>query len=362
VIESDQSNQPQRVLVTGGAGFIGSALLPMLLDQGTIVRILDVFMYGAEPIQPWMQHPRLELVRSDFRDPGAIQTALQDVDSVVHLGAIVGDPACDLDEGLTVETNLIATQQLAETARAMGVRRFILASTGAVYGASDEDLDENSELRPVSLYARSKIAAEKVLMALSSETFSPGILRFGTVYGISGRVRFDLVVNLLTAKALIDHEITVFGGDQWRTFIHVEDAARAVQAMLEAPLSRMRNQVFNAGSSQQNYTILEVGELIHALVPAANLLINECSVDRSNYRIKCTKIQRELGFVPQWTVEQGIRQVMTAIHSGRISNYRDPIYSNVKFLSQHREWIHRFYQGNHAWAYEMIHSPRLTRL
>ncbi len=228
-------NDTKHVLVIGGGGYIGSALLPKLLDSGYHVRLLDLLLFGTEPIADVLDHPNLEIVQADFRQVDEVVAAVRGMDTLIHLGAIVGDPACALDEELTIEVNLMATRMIAEVAKGSGVKRFIFASTCSVYGASDEILDERSALNPVSLYARSKIASEKVLRKMADDRFAPVILRFGTIYGLSGRTRFDLVVNLLAAKALIDKQITVFDGDQWRPFVHVDDAAQAVFKVLEAP-------------------------------------------------------------------------------------------------------------------------------
>lgn len=346
------ADRPLRnVLVIGGAGYIGSALIPKLLEKGYYVRLLDLFLYGMEPIAPYVNHPRLDIVRADFRQVDKVVQCMQGMDAVIHLGAIVGDPACNIDEELTIEVNLVATRTIAEIAKGFGIGRFIFASTCSVYGASDELLDERSALNPVSLYARSKIASERVLLNLASPTFSPTILRFGTIYGLSGRIRFDLVVNLLTAKAVVDGKITIYGSDQWRPFLHVEDAATAVLKVLEAPLPLVRNQIFNVGSDSQNYTLQQVGETIRRLVPTAELIVMGEDGDRRNYRVNFSKIRRVLGFTPQWTLEQGIQQVIDALSSGLILDYRDARYSNAKFLSE--EGVSRLKHEN-GWAHTLI--------
>jgi nucleoside-diphosphate-sugar epimerase len=259
----------KNILVIGGAGYIGSALLPRLLDKGYNVRLLDLLLYGTEPIAEWLNHPRLEILHADFRQVEKVVQAMHGMDAVIHLGGLVGDSACDLNEELTLEINLMATRMIAEVAKGSGVGRFIFTSTCSVYGANDHMLDERSELRPVSLYARSKIASERVLQKLADDSFAPIILRLSTIYGLSGRPRFDLVINLLTAKAVVDHEITVFGGDQYRPFLHVDDAARAITSVLEVPIQIVRNQIFNVGSNEQNYKIGKVGEIIHGMVPGS---------------------------------------------------------------------------------------------
>lgn len=343
------------VLVTGGAGYMGSALLPQLLESGYHVRVLDVLLWGRAPIAPYLHHPRLELVQADFRDVEPVVRALRDAQAVVHLGGVVGDQSCDLDEARTLEINVIGTRLLAEAARGMGVPRFIFASTGAVYGNCDCSMNEDAPLNPVSLYARSKIAAERILLEMETEAFAPSILRFGTVFGFSGRSRFDLVINLLTAKALLDRQITVYGGNQWRSFVHVEDAARAVLAVLAAPLDAVNGQVFNVGGDEQTFTIREIGEMIHQYVPQAELIVSD-AIDPSDYRIDAEKIRRMLGFTPRLTVEDGICQVMDAVRSGKVRDYRAEAYSNVRFMAgSGREMLPA--RGT-RWAEELMDSIR----
>ena len=344
----------RRALVIGGAGYIGSALVPLLLEQGYYVRILDLLLYGKEPLKPWLDDPRLEIIQADFRQIDQVVSAMQDVDAVIHLGAIVGDQASALDEGLTTEINLMATRMIAEVAKGYGVRYFIFASTCSVYGASDQSLDEQSAVKPVTIYARSKAASEKVLLQMADDSFAPVIMRFSTVYGLSGRYRFDLVVNLLTAKAMMDGEITIFGGNQWRSFVHVNDAARSVMAVLAAPLEVVRGQIFNVGSDEQNYTIMQIGDLIHSYVPEARILNKGDEVDPNNYRVAFGKIRRLLGFTPQWTVEKGIEQVREAILSGSVKDYRQPEYSNIKFLTL--EGITRLDRHEDGWASRLLNE------
>lgn len=342
----------RHVLVIGGDGYIGSALLPKLLAKGYRVRVLSLLLYGTEPIADLIGHPRLQVVKADFRQVDKVVEAMRDIDAVVHLGAIVGDPACTLDEDLTIDVNLMATRMIAEVAKGNGVNRFIFASTCSVYGASDEILTESSQLRPVSLYAQTKIACERLLSSMADSTFAPVLLRFGTIYGLSGRTRFDLVVNLLTAKAMVDGEITVVGGDQWRPFVHVDDAAEAVLKVLRAPLPSVRNEIFNVGSDDQNFTIMQIGKLINQLVPSARLLDWSTDGDRRNYRVSFSKIRNQFGFTPHWTIEQGIQQVIEAIKCGKVGDYRDAKYSNVKFLSE-EGLIHRMRRDSN-WAVGLL--------
>ena len=202
----------------------------------------------------------------------------------------------------------------------------------------------------MSIYGNTKYASESLLLEMADAHFAPTILRFATIYGFSGRTRFDLVVNLLTAKAKIDGEITVHDGDQWRPFVHVEDAAASIASVLNAPAATVANEVFNVGSSDQNYTILQVGEMIHERVITAKLLVSETEQDRRDYRVDFSKIRNLLDYQAKWTVQDGIQQVLEAIASGRVTDYRDPQHSNVAFLSQ--EGTERL--ARDRWAHELI--------
>jgi nucleoside-diphosphate-sugar epimerase len=345
----------KQILVIGGAGYIGSALLPKLLDHGHHVRLLDLFLFGKEPIVNVIGHPNLQIVHADFRHVDRIVQAINGMDEVIHLGAIVGDPACSLDQELTVEVNLMAVRMIAEVAKGSGIRRFCFASTCSVYGASDEILDERSHLHPLSLYARSKLASEKVLMQMADDEFAPVVLRFGTVYGLSGRTRFDLVINLLTAKAVKEGKITVFGGGQWRPFLHVNDAAFALLKAVEAPIDLIHGQVFNVGSNEQNYQLGDAAHIIQSFVPQAEVLDMGADTDFRNYRVDFSKIKKMFGFTPEWTLEQGIKQVIAAFEKGEVRDYRNPMYSNVKFLSEENNF--HLIQRENGWAHQLVGDP-----
>lgn len=328
------TGERRRLLVIGGGGYIGSALLPKLLARGWEVRVLDVLMYGAGPIADALRHPACELVRADFRQVDKLVEAMRGVDAVVHLGGLVGDPACELDEELTIDINLVATRTIGAVAKGAGVRTFFYASTCSVYGISDGFVDERSRPEPVSLYARTKIASEKMLLDMADANFCPVVGRFATIHGISGRTRFDLVVNLLTAKALIDGEITVHGGDQWRPFVHVDDAARAIVLLLSQPLPQGERLVLNIGSNAENYTIARIGELVHKHVPRAKLIYGTSGGDVRDYKVDFGKMARLVGFRTTRTVDDGIREVARLIGAGKIRDYQDAAYSNVAFLRQ----------------------------
>ncbi|HOG46377.1 MAG TPA: SDR family oxidoreductase, partial [Anaerolineae bacterium] len=331
--------RPQRravhsVLVIGGAGYIGSILVRKLLARGYHVTVLDALLYGDESVRELYGQEGFELIHGDLRNIEAVTRAMQYADAVVHLGALVGDPACALDEKLTLEINLAATRMIAEAARGFGIERFIFASTCSVYGASDELLDERSALNPVSLYARTKIEAERLLLAMNGEGFAPTVLRFATIYGLSPRLRFDLVVNLLAARATCDKSITIQGGEQWRPFVHVDDVAACLLRCLEAPPATVKGQTFNVGSDEQNYRITEIGDLVEKLIPGTVVVRSGHDADRRNYHVSFARIRRELGFRPRLTVADGIQEIRAAVEEGRIADYRLAIYSNYMTLSE----------------------------
>jgi nucleoside-diphosphate-sugar epimerase len=328
---------PRSVLVVGGAGYIGSVLVRKLLTRGWRVRVLDRLLYGEESLSELYGRPGFELIQGDFRNVEAVVRAVRGMGAIVHLGAVVGDPACALDEEFTFEVNLAATRMIAEAGKGYGIRRFIFASSCSVYGASDELLDERSKLAPLSLYARTKIESERLLLSISSENFSPVLLRFATVCGMSHRPRFDLVVNLLAAQAAFDEQITIFGGDQWRPFVHVDDVAEAISRCLEAPLELVGGEVFNVGSGLGNLRLVELGEVVKEVVPDVEISVQRSAEDERNYRVSFEKMQRALGFEAQRTVKDAVEEIVQAVERRQITNYRRPEYSNVKWLSENGE-------------------------
>jgi nucleoside-diphosphate-sugar epimerase len=323
---------PDKVLVIGGAGYIGSILVEKLLNLGLEVTVLDGMHYGEQPLSRVAGHPALKLIREDFRHIEVITRAMNGVRSVIHLGGLVGDPACATDPDLTIDINVTGTKLIGEIAKARGVRRFIFASSCSVYGACDEIVDEESRFNPQSLYARSKVASEAVLRSLNDPEFAVTCLRFATIYGVSGRTRFDLVVNLLCAKAVRDGVITVFGEDQWRPFVHVEDVARAIVMTLQALVGLVANETFNVGGNDQNHTLGDVAELIRSQVPEAKIVSDANCPEKRNYRVSFRKIQARLGFEPAWTLERGIAQVVASVRSNEVGHYSLPEYSNVLSL------------------------------
>lgn len=325
---------PETILVVGGAGYIGSIVARKLLDRGYRVRVLDSLVYGASPIEELMRHPRFKFMQGDCRNIQDVVRAMAGVRSIVHLAAIVGDPACDRDHKTAREINYAATRMMIEIAKGEGVRRFVFASSCSVYGASDDLMTEDSEVLPVSLYAKTKVDSEKELLTAMGDGFYPTILRFSTIFGLSPRPRFDLVVNLLTAKAMKDGVVTIFNGEQWRPFLHVADAAESIIRVLEAPADVVGGQTYNVGDDALNYTLGDVARRILDMFPNTRVEHVHNS-DRRNYRVSFRKIRSELGFFCSKTLEDGIKELKVAFENGLIMDYHLPLYSNVKFLQQY---------------------------
>jgi nucleoside-diphosphate-sugar epimerase len=321
------SDKVKDVLVLGGAGYLGSVVVEQLVRRGFRVRVLDSFLYGEHSLDTVRAHPHCELVHGDVRDIGVVVQAMRGCDAVVHLAAIVGDSACEENKPLAMEVNRAATRMLADVAHGCGVGRFVFASSCSVYGASDGCLDEAAALRPLSLYAQTKVDSENILLAARAAGFAPVILRFGTLFGLSARMRFDLVVNLFVARAATAGRISVLNGAQWRPFLHVRDAARAVIACLEAPHAAVSGEIFNVGSPALNLQIRALGEAVARAVPGTALDASETD-DRRNYRVSFEKIERALGFACEETLAAGIGEIYAAIRSGLLPDFTTGQYNN----------------------------------
>jgi nucleoside-diphosphate-sugar epimerase len=328
---SGDSPSENLVLVIGGAGYIGSILVRKLLEDGRRVQVLDSLVYGDSALREILGHPNFKLKVGDCRKIQDVVGAIKGAESIVHLAAIVGDPACEVDRETSLQINYAATRMLIEVARGNGVKRFVFASSCSVYGATDLLMDENSAVKAVSLYGQTKIDSEEALLEAHSGNFYPVILRLATVFGLSYRPRFDLVVNLLTAKACREGAITVFNGTQWRPFIHVRDVARGIAQVLEAPLSLIRGEIFNLGDSQMNYQLSDVAEKIRTVFPKTKVEHKENS-DRRNYRVSFDKIRHQLGFECSLSLDDGIQELRRAFEEKYVLDHRDPLYYNQEFL------------------------------
>ena len=332
--EIKEKRSINKILVIGGAGYLGSVLSRKLLQRRYKVRVLDNLTYGDEGIKDLYAENNFEFVNRDMRDVSTVVEAIKGMDGVIHLAAIVGDPASALSPQKTIEINYLATKLIAEVCKYHQINRFIFASTCSVYGASltpEARLDENSPLNPVSLYAEMKLKSEEGLLEMVDSNFVPTILRMATLYGFSPRMRFDLVVNLLTAKAIFDKKITIFGGSQWRPNLHVEDAAEAFINCLEVPIEKIKGNIFNVGSNEQNYQIAQIGEIIQDIIPDAKIETVK-KEDERDYNVSFDKINKKLGYMAKKKIKDGVAEIKNAIEEGKIKNYTDNKYDNYRYL------------------------------
>jgi len=324
-----------QVLVVGGAGYLGSILCRKLLKKGYLVRVLDNLTYGDHGIKELYENPNFEFIKGDMRDIQTVVDSVKDVDAVIHLAAIVGDPASALDPEETIEINYFGTRMLAEICKYSQINRFVFASTCSVYGASptpDTKIKEESQLNPVSLYAEMKLKSEQGILELADGNFSPTILRMSTLYGLSPRMRFDLVVNTLTIKALMEKEFTIFGGRQWRPNLHVSDAADAYIKCLESPIESIDGEIFNVGSNEENYKIIQIGKTIKDDLPETEMKIDETKIDERNYNVSFDKIEKQLKYFTNFTIKDGIEEIKEAVVKGNFTDYKNNKYNNYAFL------------------------------
>jgi nucleoside-diphosphate-sugar epimerase len=307
-----------RVLVTGCAGYVGVPVTAELLAAGHDVVGLDVLLHGQRAQLDDLRAQGVHVVVGDVRDRGARQAALAGADAVVHLAAIVGDPACARSPDLAQAVNVDASLALAADAAAAGVHRFVMASTCSNYGRMADPtvpIDESGVLAPVSLYARQKVAVEQHLLGLDAP-FAVTCLRFATVYGVAPRMRFDLTVNEFTRDVWADRQLEVFGEQFWRPYVHVRDAARAVAVVLTAPLHDVERNVFNVGDSGENYRKADLVEEIRAQLGRGNVVFVARDEDPRDYRVSFEKIASTLGYAVTTKVPQGIAEVARALEAG----------------------------------------------
>jgi len=319
-------------LVTGGSGYIGALLVRELSDAGHEVRVLDSLLHGQEDIAAEQQDAGVEVIRGDVRDAGARARALEGADAVVHLAAVVGDPACALDPAVSDEVNVQATEALVADAATAGVQRLVFASTCSNYGRMADPtvpITEDGELRPVSLYAEQKVGMEKLILGGGAQGVKPTCLRFATVYGVGRRMRFDLTVNEFTRELWADRELEVFGEQFWRPYVHVRDAGRAVRTVLEAPEEKVTGQVFNAGRSGENYRKLDIVEEITKQTDRGRVSYVHRDEDPRDYKVSFDKIREQLGFETLMTLPDGIAEILAGLDAGVFGDPFDPRYKNI---------------------------------
>jgi len=327
------NNDISKILVTGGAGYIGSVLVRLLLERQYRVQVIDKLNFGGEALLEVRDHPRFEFLRGDVRELADVRRALEGCDAVVHLAAIVGDPACKKDPDTARSTNLEGSHLLTTESSRLDLKRFVFASTCSNYGKMADPnayVDETSELSPLSIYAETKVEFEKFLLEMDrNQTLKPTCLRFSTVYGMSPRIRFDLTVNEFTRDMVMDRELLIFGEQFCRPYCHVVDLARSAIAVLEAPEDDVAFDVFNVGSTEENYTKRMILDAILEQVPNAKIKYVQKDEDPRDYRVNFDKIKQRLGFAITKRVPDGIREIRETLEAGYLVDPYNSRYSNI---------------------------------
>ena len=326
-------NNTMKVLVTGGAGYIGSVLVRQLLEKGYKVRALDSLKFGGDALYEVILNPNFEFIKGDIRNTKDVETALKDIDAVAHLAAIVGDPACKKYSDEAHETNWNGSVALFEAAEKAGIKKFVFASTCSNYGKMpdpDSFVTETSELRPVSLYAELKVKFEKyILEERKNSKMCATSLRFSTVYGFSPRIRFDLTVNEFTRNAIINGEQEIWGAQFWRPYCHVEDLARAVIVVLETDNAKVKSEVFNVGSTDENYNKGMIIEEVCKVVPNVKVNYVDMNEDPRDYRVNFDKIKSQLGYSITKKVPDGVKEIYTLLKTGVVTDSFSQKFRNI---------------------------------
>lgn len=325
-----------RILITGGAGYVGSILSRKLLSKGYNVRVADALWYGQESVQDCINNEKFELVNADIRNLVETVRAMKDIDAVIHLASIVGMPASSIEPRTSEEINYLATKNIAELCQLHNIETYVFASTCSVYGSQpDQLISEKSKVDPLDYYAKQKFLSERAIGWLNR---APTILRFGTLFGLSSRMRFDLVINLFIAQAILNGKITVFGGNQYRPFLHVDDAAESLLFALEKNLTGTYNVI------SENFTILEAAKKIQSAIGCEIEISNE-NEDKRNYKVSADKI-KQMGFLPKKNIQFAIDEISEAIKKGKIKDFMENKYSNYKTLFGSKDMQNRvFIQG-----------------
>lgn len=318
-----------KILVTGGAGYIGSLLIESLLSYGHEVSVIDKFSFGIESLKNTINHPNLKIFIEDLLTFKKFDI-LSNIDCIVHLAAIVGDPACAVDSNLAIKTNVEMTRTLVDEAINADIKKFVFCSTCSVYGQSKTPtikLDERGDLNPVSLYAETKIKGENYLLERKNE-FQPIILRLGTLFGMSYRPRFDLVINFLTGQLYFENEGVIYSGEQWRPFVHVKDIVNAFIIAIESENSKISGEIFNVGSNDLNLQMKELIPIFRNTIPQSKISLDQSIIDQRSYNIDFTKINRYFNYATELSIEDGINEIINSFKLKYVTNFRDLKYRN----------------------------------
>jgi nucleoside-diphosphate-sugar epimerase len=321
------------ILVTGGAGYIGSVLLGKLLGRGHRVTVLDTFYFGEHVLDAHRGHADLALVKGDIRDAAVVADAVKGKDMVIHLAAMSNDPSADLDQNETMTVNWEASRALVSAAKNAGIRRFINASSASVYGVKDTpDVTEDLSLEPITLYGKTKAMTEQMVREAHTQDFVTVSLRPATVCGYSTRQRLDLTVNMLTAQAVNRSLITVFGGTQYRPNLHIDDMTDLYCLMVETEDQKIGGEVFNAG--YENRSVAEIANVVKDVVGPQVSIKTTDTVDLRSYRLSSQKILKVLGYKAKKTIADAAGEVKAAFMKKRLGNMDDAQYHNVKLMKE----------------------------
>tara|TARA_B100000029_G_scaffold387718_1_gene383771 strand:+ start:4717 stop:5742 length:1026 start_codon:yes stop_codon:yes gene_type:complete len=323
---------PKTVLVTGGAGYVGSVLIKKLFAENYNIKIIDSLVYGSDGISDYSEN-KIEFINLDIRKIQNIPNIFQDVNCIIHLAAIVGEPLCKKIPLAAKQINELATKNIINLSKKYGVERFIFASTCSNYGSSENIVDENSPVSPLSLYSESKVNSENFLLSQKSNTFQPCVLRFATAHGLSPRMRFDLLVQEFLRDAIVDKKISIFGEDFWRPLIHVEDMADACISCINATPELISGQIYNVGSNEENYTKKQLAEIIQKFIPDTEIEIIKSKKDPRNYKVSFDKIKKAFNFHTKKSVTDSVTEILREIDLG-IIDPRDSEFSNMSKLTE----------------------------
>ncbi len=320
----------KNILVTGGAGYVGAVLVPKLLDEGYSVRVIDLYIYGDNILNAVKNNPNLREVKGDIRDKKLLDKEIPGTDAVIHLACISNDPSYELDPALGKSINYDAFIQLVDTAKKNDVKRFIYASSSSVYGIKKEqEVTEDLPLEPLTEYSLYKAKCEEVLLKEATDEFVVTVIRPATICGYSPRMRLDLTVNILTNNAVNKSEITVFGGEQMRPNIHIEDMADLYIMLLELPDEKIQNKIFNAG--YENYKVKDIAKMVQSVIGKQVSIKTIPTDDNRSYHVSSKKIKNQLGFSPKHSIEEAISDLKNAFKEGKIQNpMEDAKYYNIK--------------------------------
>jgi nucleoside-diphosphate-sugar epimerase len=325
----------KRVLITGGAGYLGSVLSNTFLKNGYKVTIFDKLFFGKGHLKNIIAQPNCNLVVGDIQEKRNLHNLLKGIDTVIHLAGITDEQTCNLNPELSIEINYSATVGLANLCKEMGIKRFIFASSCSVYGNGGENAcTEESPTKPLSIYAKTKADSEKALMAMKDNLFDTICLRLATLFGLSYRMRFDLVINSMLKSAIKDKKIFISGGKQWRPFLHVQDAANFFSFCLDAPTNIIARGIFNVGSNNLNYQISDLAMLIKRHLPETKLIYLTRYKGQQSYKICFDKIEKSLGYRAGLSVESGIKEIISAMETGALGNVDNAKYYNKRIFEQ----------------------------